>query len=912
MSTNITVTYKDNQINVNNKNNSMPNTYTYTDGSQVFSGSKLQYLLRKLDCLKDGKEGDGITNKTIFKDIFPDTIDNSDLKLLDRIKNKLFEETKNKKFISNDSWLKSSTCSTNYEYIKNIFYETGLGPEDYIVNFKNPSIKSFKTIGTFQGEIGDPGSRSSEGNDIWFPSDIGSSLIFDKSFMNYFGFGDTTYSSTLESIANKIGGTYNYTIDLGLSLGQSNSFSSEGVNRKMKTGDEMDRFIETQFGGNKTFQVCDVSYPLDMNVTANEYFKGNNYKNALINVLSSVDKNKNLPEIKRYLFAKEMGDVMQVLAMMVWQIYGNENKKNYSMITLDSIVYMLCILLEQPCIYTHNSNKGVEQDDKCYAIQIYAPVSLTQQERIKIRFDQKYGEISFNNLKIKNIFNKIFITGSIFIGKVEINFKESKNSNSVKNEFIHPLGKAFEDITKELEDFYNNKNASSDTYSEIDITKMHNDFFILPIFGVKGKKDALYYINPEIRNYTATKPYTFKNNTNVSFLEIYTKLCAGTLSNVDKSTTLNDVSIGRKRKLSGGAQRVVNNDNNFLFPSTPRLLNDSSSIINSSIPIKDSNISLDKMMNKPSENEVLTSNVELASNADETSETNTFTEKLFLTFINEVVNNLENLTNNLTLSSVIYLNNNESSPMDEDATYYYYYDMLVYISYIKETVFYEEGLLKLMMLLKDYSKKEEDIPSSLSIMDILNTSISNNIEEVTEDKEKDDDISECKINISSLPNKSSRVLNYVTDLLETIEVMKNTPLKSNEELKEDFIKEGILNDNEIDIDQPMEVEENTFNTEEEEDQSKMDIVTPPTNLPSFNNLPIENVDSKRSLEDPLDNNSNKKMRKEGGKHKKTAKRKRSKKMQRKTRGGSHTKKKRSIKKKASRRKNRRTRRRPFK
>jgi hypothetical protein len=117
MSLDIKVIYKDDQIYVNNKNNSMPNIFTYTEGSQVFSGSTLQYLLRKLDCLKDAKEGDCITNKTIFKDIFPDTIDTSDLKLLDRIKTKLFEETKSKKLISDYSWLKSSTCSTNYEYI---------------------------------------------------------------------------------------------------------------------------------------------------------------------------------------------------------------------------------------------------------------------------------------------------------------------------------------------------------------------------------------------------------------------------------------------------------------------------------------------------------------------------------------------------------------------------------------------------------------------------------------------------------------------------------------------------------------------------------------------------------------------------------------------------------------------------
>ena len=77
---------------------------------------------------------------------------------------------KNTDRIDNDSWLKSSSSTVNYDYIQNVFYETGLGPEDYIVDLKNPNKKIFNMIGSFPSEIGDPGSRKVEKFDIRFPS----------------------------------------------------------------------------------------------------------------------------------------------------------------------------------------------------------------------------------------------------------------------------------------------------------------------------------------------------------------------------------------------------------------------------------------------------------------------------------------------------------------------------------------------------------------------------------------------------------------------------------------------------------------------------------------------------------------------------------------------------------------------
>lgn len=887
MTSEIRVSFNNNDnnitINIPNKKpitNPIPTDFDYKDDNNLlYSGSKLQYLMRKLDCLKDAKEGEGITDKKeIMNKIFsnPEFINFTSFDSLNNIKKKLFD--KNVDRIDNDSWLKSSSSTVNYNYIQNVFYETGLGPEDYIVDLKNTNQKVFNMIGSFPSEIGDPGSRKVEKFDIRFPS-LNTTILFDPSFMNYFGFGpETSYKATLKSDNNKVG-SYDYSIDLGNTTNQVNNlFFAENINAK-GNGSLMNRFSTTKFKGTE-FTSCNKDFPLEKNVSADEYFKGNNYKNSLINKLYREYPNDNIPEIKRYIMAKEMGDVMQVLIMMIWQmVQQNSNKKNYCMITLDSIVYMLCLLLEQPCMYTHTSNKGIISEDKCYRIQYYFPAVITEEERMRTRFQQKYTEIYFNNLKIKNFLNRIFIEKVIYKGNYEINY--DNKSNIINTYFINPINAVFESISLQLEEYNENKKMSSSLTLD-DLKEMHNKYNLLPIFGLREKGKKKYnYINPGISNYTENLVYTYEGIEKPSFLEVFEKLNSGTLP-FDKEIT------GRKRRMNGGSvitstMPPLNNSSSddFIVPSLKNSNNSDNVDYNDkdfvlSDAIKDNLAEEDKIIH---ENEVVNEN-----GIPEKG----FFEKLSLTFISQVVDNLNN-NSDLKISQTL----------DQDALYYYYYDMLVYLSYIQQKVYYDENLLEQMKKLKLYADK------GTSLSEILNNPLPLN-------EELEDTVVEgCELKTSSIPSG----LNYLNELLDTLNAMNNEVLKTDAEIQKDY--------KDMKSQPSFDEEEQNFD-EEELSSDKMELESDENELESDENVlennqvelepmlkeenPVTPADQiitegkKRSSSSSIDIPASKMRRISGGKTKKrTVVKRKNKKTKR-----SIAKKKRTIKKKASRRKHKKT------
>jgi hypothetical protein len=786
----------------------MPNTFTYNNN---YSGSKLQYILRKLDCLKDAKEGDGIKDKSvIMSTLFPD-LPNIPDDLLKDLKTNLINENKDR--IDNDSWLKSSSSTVNYDYIKNVFYETGLGPEEYIVDFKNPTIKPFSMIGSFPSEIGDPGSRKPEKFDERFPK-IGTKLLFSETFMDYFGFGpNTIYSATLLKDDNKIG-TYQYSIDLGTAFinQKQNIINVDEINPKNEGELVVNRFSSTtNFNPTDTFQSCDKTFPLLNKVTGNEYFKGNNYKNALINDLYYRNSKTNMPEIKRYIFAKEMGDVMQVLLMMVWQIVQQTpNKKNYCMTTLDSIVFILCIILEQPCLYTNNSNKGLAAEDKCYRIQYYYPAVITSEERMRTRFQQKYNEIYFNNLKIKNFYNRIFIEKIIYIGNYAVNF-EYKKENIIKY-FLNPINEVFETISKELE-LFNDENKNSSNLSIDEINIMQNKFFILPIFGLREKgKKIYYYINPGINNYTLEQPYSYTGLTNPTFLEVFEKLNSGTLP-LRSTSGINDEVIGQKRKRSGGSLSTVTVPTLHLSSSSDDIINEK---IDDSNGIENVTNLMDKKNSSISEIPI-----EMEEEINMDIEEDNFTFNLFSTFINQVVTNLQDNDLSLIMDIEGY------GPLDKDAIYYYYYDMLVYLSYIQKQVYYNNDLLTQMSKLTLYSKKE------ISLEEIISNPIEINVE-----VEMSDSIIEgCSLSKVEDLTETGLIKGkeYTKELFNTFNAVKNLILKTDNEMQEEYkvIEESMnsenpLNNSSVEMDsekedepmEPMEVDSNPISVKED------DLVTP--------------------------------------------------------------------------------------
>ena len=829
MSTNnsfIEVNYENNEIKINSKKNGNPlvsttgvmPTFNFTD--QILSSmsqEKVQLVLRKLDCLKDAKEGEGITEKIdIMNKIFNTGISNDNKLDLNSIKQSVFKQNEDK--IASYSWLKSSSLNENLSFIKNVFFETGLAPKSYIKNFKNPSEKVFEMIGNFQNEIGDPFLRKTEDITIRYPEEVNTRLIFNESFMNYFGFLNVTYESTLVGVG-KNGGIYNYTYNLG----NGNSYNSNNITKVKNSGTSMNRFSSSVLP-KQVIEVCNDSYKIEKVVTGDEYFKGNDYKNAVINAFYKNNSNNNLPEIKRYIIGKELGDVMQILLMMVWQITENIEKKNYCMVSLDSIVFLLCNLLEQPCFYTHNSNKGKSVEDKCYGIQYFFPTVISPSERMKMRFEQKYNEIFSNNLKIKNFLNRIFIEGIIYVGSTAVDYKSDRLKRSIiEKNFIGPINDTITKISEDLENFYNGL-KNSDNIQEYDLMTMNKDYLLLPFIGViqsnaKNTKKTIskYYLKGDIRNYTYNLPLVYTDGKNYSFKDLFLKLKSGSLrggtiteeANNIVSPTTNDHKETKKND-SGDNLPTETEENVLRIDKFSPQESKSSSVVTDTLEKnevqeeKDPVIRLEKLSESPiksdsinkiedddnekekemdnleeqlkdnleREDEIINEgnnemdvenapemDVENAPDMDLQSSANvfmnSFTDSLYLNFINQIVEFIENQSNGLVFD-------------DDEDIFYYYYDMICYICYIQKQVYYDDNLLNLMKQLKLYSSENQ-----ISIQEIIENNPSSLPFLETSD-EISSNINSCNINNPVIYNPNSK--KYFEELFETLDSIDSEPL----------------------------------------------------------------------------------------------------------------------------------------
>jgi hypothetical protein len=875
----ISVNYKDNNIIITKTGKTENSPITITSMPEIktsmpefkFNNSPLstitptamQQILRKLDCLKDAKEGNGISAKDdIMTKIFPNA--NSTLNL-NQIKEIVFKQSADK--IDTHSWLKSSSLSVNLTFIKNVFFETGLSPKSYIKNYKNPSEQVFNMIGCFQNEVGDPFLRKTEDITIRYPEQ-NISLTFDASFMGYFGFSNTTYSSKLVG-KNEKGGLYNYEIDLG----SSNKYGSDGVNKIKESGTPIERYNTTIINNN-----------VSKDVSGDEYFKGNDYKNDIINILN-VNQQANLPEIKRYIIGKELGDVMQVLLMMIWQIAENTiDKKEYCMVTIDSIVFLLCIMLEQPCFYTHNSNKGKSDEDKCYRIQYFFPTIITPQQRIKMRFEQKYNETLANNLKIKNFINKIYIEKELYIGNVPFDYTDNgpERQKLIEDNFINPIRDKISQITTDLEDFYT-EIQKKDTIEEKDLIKMNSDFLLLPFIGFNQTKTLKkYYLNGNITNYTETillehgekkEKYSFKN--------LFLKLRAGTLKNTSSSggsqvrNQRQDIFKSSSSKFSSMPNKLLiqntKSSSKFnIIPNKPsiKIFNMKSSIEDSSIP------------NTPTIQTFDTKSSSKVSSIPREPLINNFTDSLFFNFIIQILTFMDDPS--LKLNEDEY----EDKYEDKDSSFYYYYNMICYISYIQKRVYYDDNLLSLMKQLKKYN--DDDDNDKIPISDIINNIYENDLNEEDELNGEEDELNEnTPITVSDI--KSTKAYQFMTELIDTLNEVDKQPIevdkqpitvdnRPNKRKLEEYTDDTSssnqpLNKRKpepIEVENPTKADNKRKREEDTDDTSSSNQPIIVDNQPPIDNQPIE-VENPIKVEEDTDDTSSSKKQRIGGK---TIKRKR--------------------------------------
>lgn len=369
--TTITCSYKDNQILINENKNNIKNSFYYFDIKPIkfrnyntetnFIHS--QKILRFLDCVKD------LTKKNPLLNIFdtPEIINEpfSTLKnMWLNLENQVCELNKDK--IKKTCWLKKIDDLNNpqpYD-IDYIFFESGLDPMYFIKHTAgnygdkpNPNPNNSRPIyvRNVANEIIDPFTRAihkQRRNEIFGEN---MDIIMDKSFFNFFGFNNTVldYRYKYEKKSNK--NNYNYKITF-------------------------------QFGNNEVF--------LD-NKTNQEFIEGNNVKEDFL------DSNAKEHDKKAFVVTKELGDVSQVMLMYIWSKYKNKHPSQYTMVTVDHIVFLLCQLLEEPCHLFNNKNKKKNDKDdddntKLKDIEYFLPIKMTPEiktQKLKNAFEEKKKEI---------------------------------------------------------------------------------------------------------------------------------------------------------------------------------------------------------------------------------------------------------------------------------------------------------------------------------------------------------------------------------------------------------------------------------------------------------------------------------------------------------------------------------------
>ena len=305
-----------------------------------------QRYLRALDCIKDGAINPSLSKDDVYSISYPDLIPRITFDTLHTIENKFMSAFSNK--THKHSWLKVNKESALDPKIttRTVFKESGLDP----VRF----IDTPKFCGNFANEVIDPAGRSpinTGAGDTLFPSD-GKKLFLSQSFFEFFGFKNCFLEAT-----RKAGAKYDF--ELYIDGARITSQISKGAD-------------------------FNISKPID-------WFQGNREKNSFIRNLGSghTDVKNGL------LMAKEMGDVLQVLLMFIWTILNPGG--SYSMVTIDKVVLLLCMVLGINCVLTNadgGSSKSAE--GRVRSILFFEPSGDTP-EKAKERFKKEKECIQTHN-----------------------------------------------------------------------------------------------------------------------------------------------------------------------------------------------------------------------------------------------------------------------------------------------------------------------------------------------------------------------------------------------------------------------------------------------------------------------------------------------------------------------------------
>jgi hypothetical protein len=304
-----------------------------------------QQIVNFLDSVKDGTNKFQLTELGIYPlagppyPSFPADLKHIEETILKSVSSQLEHTT----------WIKVKKGSVldKPKPYQHCFWESGLGFESF---FEKPGdVNTIKTFGSYIDPLEKQNAKT-----VW--PKIGDSIEITPNFMKLVGFGEGSELKA-KTRTNK---EFDYTMTIGC-------------------GTEC-----------LPLNACVIKHT-DTDLDPTKYFAGNNTKTILLK--SSVGSDEKVKTI----VVKEWGDKMQVL---IYLMYSKHNSgETFMMITCDMVVFMLCINMGVPCIYTgayNPPNSTFDKTKKYYSILEYNPGSATRESFFK-KYNDKLARIINEN-----------------------------------------------------------------------------------------------------------------------------------------------------------------------------------------------------------------------------------------------------------------------------------------------------------------------------------------------------------------------------------------------------------------------------------------------------------------------------------------------------------------------------------
>ena len=435
------------------------NNGNYVDNIDNFINN--QQELNYLDSLKDGTNVFQLNDLIIYpyvsslnyKPTFPDS--------LDKIKKIIFKSVEN--YLHHTTWIKvkkGSKLDPPKNYNK-CFWESGLGHDCFIVD----TVKTVKTFGSYIDPL-----EKQNADEVWPP--INNTVKITNKFMKLIGFGNSELTAT--TISTK---TFTYDMTIGCGNACSNNNANCVINKTNR----------------------------DDNDINSNLFAGNKKKNVIVNKSSATATTDKI----KFIVIKEWGDKMQVILYFIYYIVMEKISRQVTsiMISCDLIVFIFCVILAIPCIYT-GAYKSEEQKDiigkRHYSILEYKP-STTPYEDVINRFNAKRENILAENDSFINAITSLINNPDtpVYIGD---------KANIFTKEFYQAVLNDIENIQNNVPDSIvpinivnNNRDFNLINDIEDQVKYLESACIIVPFIKIKkGTKNTLVMLTTN--SYTIHKP----------------------------------------------------------------------------------------------------------------------------------------------------------------------------------------------------------------------------------------------------------------------------------------------------------------------------------------------------------------------------------------------------------------------